>query len=139
VTGAAVFVAASTRILPALLRLQNDLAAIRSFEGQFVPARVILALSESRPLPSPACATTHASPTSFVPPRVQLRAVSYRYPAATQDALRDVSLTIAAGQRTALVGKTGAGKSTLADIVLGLLKPSSGEVRSHDIRSGDNL
>jgi ABC-type multidrug transport system fused ATPase/permease subunit len=125
-TGAAVFIAASTRILPALLRLQNDLASIRSFEGQFVPARVILGLSESRPLPS---AITDESSAAFVPPRVGLRGVSYRYPAATRSALCDVSLIIPAGQRTALVGKTGAGKSTLADMVLGLLEPSSGEVR----------
>jgi ABC-type multidrug transport system fused ATPase/permease subunit len=126
VTSAAVFIAASSRILPALLRLQNDVASIRSFEGQFVPARVILGLSESRPLPS---AITDESSAAFVPPRVGLRGVSYRYPAATRSALCDVSLIIPAGQRTALVGKTGAGKSTLADMVLGLLEPSSGEVR----------
>ena len=82
VTSAAVFIAASSRILPALLRLQTDAAAIRSFEGQFVPARVILGLSESRPLPS---AITEESSAAFVPPRVGLRGVSYRYPAATRE------------------------------------------------------
>jgi ABC-type multidrug transport system fused ATPase/permease subunit len=125
-TGAAVFIAASGRILPALLRLQNDLAAIRSSEGRFVPARAILELSEPRPLPPTAA---RASPGAVVPPRVELRAVSYRYPATTENALCNVSLTIPAGQRTALVGKTGAGKSTLADIMLGLLEPSSGQVQ----------
>jgi ABC-type multidrug transport system fused ATPase/permease subunit len=55
--------------------------------------------------------------------------VTYRYPLANEDALHEVSLSIPAGRRTALAGSTGAGKSTLADVLLGLLEPSSGEVR----------
>jgi ABC-type multidrug transport system fused ATPase/permease subunit len=122
-----VFIFASGRILPALLRLQNDVAAIRGYEGQFEPARAILALSERRPRPP---AITEGSPTAgVIPPCIELRTVTYRYPAATQDALYDVTVTIPGGRRTALVGSTGAGKSTLADVMLGLLEPSNGEVR----------
>ncbi len=43
-------------------------------------------------------------------------------------ALRDVSVTIPANQMTAVVGKSGAGKSTFIDILIGLMKPESGEV-----------
>ncbi|HKH93698.1 MAG TPA: ABC transporter ATP-binding protein, partial [Gemmatimonadaceae bacterium] len=65
---------------------------------------------------------------------IQLRGVTYRYPGAAASALRDVSLSIPAGQVTALVGSSGAGKSTIADVVLLLLIPESGELSVDDLR-----
>ena len=57
---------------------------------------------------------------------VELRGVTYRYPTASEPALQDVSLFIPAGQVTALVGTSGAGKSTIADLVLLLITPEQG-------------
>ena len=59
---------------------------------------------------------------------VELKNVSFRYPNSENWALRDVSLRIPAGSSVALVGATGAGKSTIADILLGLLVPTQGSV-----------
>ena len=56
-------------------------------------------------------------------------AVSFVYPATTTPVLHDVSLTIAPGERLALVGPTGAGKSTLAKLVARLYDPGDGVVR----------
>jgi ABC-type multidrug transport system fused ATPase/permease subunit len=64
--------------------------------------------------------------------QIRLDGVSFRYPGAAQDAVRDVDLTIRRGEIVALVGPTGAGKSTLADIVLGLLEPTAGRVLIDD-------
>lgn len=60
-------------------------------------------------------------------PTTTLRGVSRRY--AGRAAVEDVSFSLAPGQTVALVGHNGAGKTTLIKLMLGLVRPSSGEVR----------
>jgi len=55
--------------------------------------------------------------------------VGYRYAEGSRPALIDISLTIPHGARVGIAGKTGSGKSTLMDILIGLLEPTSGEIR----------
>jgi len=59
---------------------------------------------------------------------VELRDVSFHYHADGPAVLHDISLTIGAGQKVAIVGGTGSGKSTLGMLLLGLHRPSGGEV-----------
>ncbi|HXX65873.1 MAG TPA: ABC transporter ATP-binding protein [Polyangiaceae bacterium] len=59
---------------------------------------------------------------------IVMRGVSFAYPGHSQRALSDVNLHIPAGQRVGIVGETGAGKSTLVDLILGFYQPSSGEI-----------
>ena len=59
---------------------------------------------------------------------IQLQDITFRYPEAKTDALRNITLTIPKGQSIALVGATGAGKTTLVDLLLGLVKPTAGQV-----------
>jgi ATP-binding cassette, subfamily C, bacterial CydCD len=54
--------------------------------------------------------------------------VSYSYPNETTPALENINLKIDAGQQIALIGKTGAGKSTLASLLLGFIQPTSGSI-----------
>jgi ABC-type multidrug transport system fused ATPase/permease subunit len=54
--------------------------------------------------------------------------VAYRYPAAEAQGLEGISLTIRAGEKIGIVGSSGAGKTTLADLVLGLLGPTAGQM-----------
>jgi ABC-type multidrug transport system fused ATPase/permease subunit len=58
----------------------------------------------------------------------ELRDVSFTY-GRDGFAIRDLTLSIAAGQRVGIVGPTGEGKSTLVDLIMGLLEPGSGEIR----------
>ncbi|MDR3153452.1 MAG: ATP-binding cassette domain-containing protein [Deltaproteobacteria bacterium] len=58
---------------------------------------------------------------------LELRGVSFRYPGACEDSLREVSLRIAKGSRVGLIGASGSGKSTLALILSGLVSPARGD------------
>ena len=59
---------------------------------------------------------------------ISLNNVSWKYPNSTVYILENASMEIKRGEAVALVGRSGAGKTTLADIILGLLKPESGSV-----------
>lgn len=61
-------------------------------------------------------------------PTIKLENVSFRYGSGTPWVLRHVHLEIRAGEHVAIVGATGCGKTTLAKIILGLLKPTEGTV-----------
>lgn len=60
--------------------------------------------------------------------KIQIRSIEYSYPGTDRIALHDVSLTLHQGRSVGIVGTTGAGKSTLVDLILGLLSPQSGEI-----------
>lgn len=60
--------------------------------------------------------------------QVELRDVAYKYPGNDRTVLKNINLTIRIGESIGLVGPSGAGKTTLADLILGLLIPTSGEM-----------
>ncbi|EFL30089.1 ABC-transporter transmembrane protein [Streptomyces viridochromogenes DSM 40736] len=60
---------------------------------------------------------------------VTVEGLTFRYPGGAEPVLRDVSLTIPAGGSLALVGATGAGKTTLAALIAGIGTPEAGSVR----------
>ncbi|CAA7611618.1 peptidase domain-containing ABC transporter [Magnetospirillum sp. UT-4] len=65
--------------------------------------------------------------------RVTVEAVVVRYPGAAHPALSEVSLTLAPGERLAVVGPPGSGKSTLEKLLTGMLTPEKGRVRLDDV------
>jgi len=60
--------------------------------------------------------------------KLVLKDVSYRYPNSDRLALERINLAIRNGQSIGVVGPSGSGKSTLIDVIIGLLKPSAGEI-----------
>ncbi|MGF1500002.1 MAG: ABC transporter ATP-binding protein [Elainellaceae cyanobacterium] len=60
--------------------------------------------------------------------KICLSRISFKYDGAKELALRGVDLVLHKGQSIALIGKSGAGKTTLVDLVLGLLAPQSGDI-----------
>lgn len=64
---------------------------------------------------------------------IQIKELSYQYPNSEEKVLNAVNFTIKKGQSVALIGPSGAGKTTMADLLLGLLKPSEGNIFMDDM------
>src|SRR5258707_3773750 len=71
---------------------------------------------------------TKALPPPYLSGRIDLEHVSFAYDSESPKVLYDISLHIEAGQKVALVGRTGSGKSTLGKLLLGLYMPSEGQI-----------
>src|SRR5580698_701722 len=69
-------------------------------------------------------------PAPSPPPKVELRDISLRYfgPENETEALKDISLSIFAGEFVAIIGQSGCGKSTLLSLISGILQPTGGAV-----------
>ncbi len=67
---------------------------------------------------------------------ITLNNIKFRYPKSDKDILKDISIKIHANQLIGFVGFTGSGKTTLIDIILGLLSPDSGNIRIDDQNLG---
>lgn len=70
---------------------------------------------------------------------IRLESITYAYPDAVHHALRGVNVVIAKGQSVGFIGPSGAGKTTLVDVVLGLLRPQSGHLMIDGIDAFSNL
>lgn len=133
----AVFFLAASRMMPSLLRLQTAALGMRSAASEAMPALVL-----ARDLgDSPDCARGGSMDTlrrnhsrglaqghTEFSPDLRIVDVNFTFPGASRPALSSVSLSVPAGGSLALVGPTGAGKTTLADVILGVIAPDSGEV-----------
>ncbi|WP_117232959.1 type I secretion system permease/ATPase [Vibrio maerlii] len=64
--------------------------------------------------------------------KIELDKVTFHYPEAPTASIRDVSLTINPGEKVAIIGRIGSGKTTLERLIMGLYKPTEGHVRVDD-------
>lgn len=69
---------------------------------------------------------------------IQVQGVSYHYPDTEEWVLDNVSFTVKKGTTVAFIGSTGSGKTTMVDIILGLLTPVKGAVMADEINVHDN-
>ena len=65
----------------------------------------------------------------YVHGSVEFNHVNYRYPDAKEDVIKDVSFCVEPGECIAFVGASGSGKSTIMNMIIGFLKPTSGELK----------
>jgi ATP-binding cassette, subfamily B, bacterial PglK len=122
------FALAAVRLIPSTSRMSSSLAQVRyRYASAEVIYRELLVLRQRPSDPSSGSAEEPASPIPFRR-TLLLEHLSYRYPAAPHSAIEDVSLEIPKGHLIALIGPTGSGKTTLVDLILGLLVPDSGRI-----------
>ena len=131
VVSVSLFAATGFRMIPAMNAIQASITsaaaneiyaqdvirALRDADGE---KRVLHIVSDTKELPTK-------------PKQLILAQVSFRYPGAEKDVLKQIDLTIPFGSSLAIVGPSGAGKSTLIDLLLGLSVPTDGELRIDDL------
>ena len=123
----AVFLAAGTRIAPAVLRVQQGTITIRGSLGQARPTlNLIESLGDALPVDT-INDSVDSQHVGFLS-EIRVGGVTLTYPGGLTPAISNVSLDISAGMSVAVVGSSGAGKTTLIDILLGVLKPDNGSI-----------
>jgi ABC-type multidrug transport system fused ATPase/permease subunit len=123
----AIFLAAGTRIAPAVLRVQQGSIQIRGSLGAAQPTFALIdSLGQSLMFENidDSVDVLHEGFTS----EIQIENVSLTYPPKQLRAISNISLTIRPGTSVAFVGPSGAGKTTLIDVLLGVLNPDEGSV-----------
>lgn len=129
-----VFAFAGQRLIPELQKLYVNLTTMK-----FGAPAVSLVYEDLASTDTRSGLLPETPPTAFgLRKGLYLDDVWYRYPSADNFALRGVTAKIVAGSRIGVVGTTGAGKSTFADVVLGLLVPQQGKIIVDDFQIHDH-
>ncbi len=141
----AVFAVASLRLIPSSTGLINSMAKLRNSSHALDILYLDLKEIEKQELdkhlelaPSSRSNDCESQAMTFAN-RVDLIDITYRYPGTSESAIQNISLSIKKGQAIAFIGKSGAGKTTLVDVILGLLEPESGDILVDDVSIYDNL
>ncbi|WIM05102.1 MAG: ABC transporter ATP-binding protein/permease [Candidatus Nitricoxidivorans perseverans] len=132
------FAMAALRMLPSITRIFGVFASIRFHLPALTSVLHGMSPHYSIRQHSHARDGQDARPeTMVVTDSIVLEGVSYAYHGKSRPAIDDVSLTIRQGESIAFVGYSGAGKTTMVDLILGLLAPRAGTIRvdGRDIRT----
>lgn len=111
----------------------GPLLALNNLPGSllngFAAAKNLFSLLQEQPLMA---APATASQTVDAIKQIQVKQVSFSYPARPEEVLNDVTLTLKAGEITGFVGASGSGKSTLAKLIMGWYPVTSGQILIND-------
>jgi ABC-type multidrug transport system fused ATPase/permease subunit len=132
-----VLLAGGLRLVPALNSLLIAINSIRSNEPAVAIVEAELArLGNYEQVPCP----SGSEPSSFMPSgSFAVENLVFRYPTRADDALLGISVAAKFGEALGVVGSTGSGKSTLVDLLLGLLDPASGSISIDGRPLSENL
>ena len=123
----AVFLAAGTRIAPAILRIQQGTIQIRNSLGAATPTLQLIESLNDTKLAHKVLDTVITEHENFSG-KVKIRNLTLRYPGKSIPALTNINLEFSHGESIAIVGPSGAGKTSLVDVLLGVLEPQEGSV-----------
>lgn len=122
-----VFLASGTRIAPAIMRLQQSAISIKNGIGSAIPTLSLIDSLEGVQSVSDVEDTVDYLHDGFLP-EVYVDSITLTYPNSEKPALTNVSFLVKEGESLAIVGPSGAGKTSIVDVLLGVLKSNSGSV-----------
>jgi len=134
-----IFLTITVRSLPSMLRLQNALFAIRHATGQASGCLEFIDSLFLEPDRISAAKLPNSMNRGEINSGVNFRNVTFAYPGQEVNAVSNLSFTIKQGEMIAIVGRSGAGKSTVMDLILGLLVPSNGFVQIGNDLSSESI
>jgi ATP-binding cassette, subfamily B, bacterial PglK len=144
-----IFGLASIRLLPAISNLVSNINAVRS--NAFAADRLFFDFKEIEKGEAFPDLNLGFSPNDRnLLPSLERSVLSFRkeivvdnltfqYPNSVKESLSEISLTIEKGQSIGLIGKSGAGKTTLVDVILGLFVPQAGDIKVDGVSIYENL
>ena len=124
----AIFMVAGSRIGPAIMRVQQGLLQIGTAMGSAEPTLRLVQELEKVHVNLNRLSDLDTEHQGFHP-NIEVKDLKFTYPDSPQVGINNVNFSLKAGQSLAIVGSSGAGKTTLVDLILGILIPSNGEVR----------
>jgi ATP-binding cassette, subfamily B, bacterial PglK len=119
------FAIAALRIMPSAKRISSTLPLITYYKHSVDAIYNEIKILEKTPIEK---LVEVDQKVSLFQSTLELKNIFYKYPNAKVEALQNICLTIRKGTSTAFVGSSGAGKTTIVDILLGLLTQSEGKI-----------
>jgi ABC-type multidrug transport system fused ATPase/permease subunit len=116
-------------LMTMLLTTLGGILALPSMLAQFSPSMRRIEDILEIPEPEPQPAELPALQARTEPVQLEIRDLVFAYPGNSEPVLRDLSIEIPAGASVAIVGDSGCGKSTLGRLLLGDLRPTSGQIQ----------
>lgn len=128
-----VFLTGGVRMMASLLPLQSAVASMKqNVEQAKFAQQLILEARTARDAEDAIASEPRPALPELQRGRglsIDITGATYRYPGDDHDTLHGISFDVVSGQHVAIIGPSGAGKTTLVDLILGLIHPDSGAVR----------
>jgi ATP-binding cassette, subfamily B, bacterial PglK len=143
-----IFALASIRLLPAISNLVGNINTVRSntfaidkifFDFKEIEKGNIVPESDYGDRSASIDLNSFDKRLLSFKEQIAIENLVFQYPAASKKSLDQISLTVQKGQSIGLIGKSGAGKTTLVDVLLGLFIPQSGDIKVDGVSVYNNL